>query len=89
MQQIQHWVKESFKQRPFSLVNVVDWTIPPARSVPLMKVYTPPMLLRINRMPCQDEEEIVDIVEEVVDIANIFNGEQFGRNGPIRIFFQG
>ena len=82
MQQIQHWVKESFKQCPFSLVDVVDWTNPPGRSVPLMKVYTPLTLLRKNRIACEDEEESLDI-------ANIFNGEQFGRNGPIRIFLQG
>ena len=80
-QQIRNWVKESFKQPPFNLVDVVDWTVPPRRSVPLVNVYTPPALSRLNLTTAERAED--------VDIEDIMKCEQSDMDGPIRILFYG
>ena len=80
-QQIQHWLKESYKQPPFSLVDVVDWTVPPSRSVSLVDVYTPPVLTRLNLKTPDGPQDI--------NLEDILKREQVNTDGPIRILFYG
>ena len=80
--QIQHWTKESLREKPFSTVKGKIWTETPS-SIPLDKIFTKLQWVKKNRETYGIEREKLD------DITQILSGGQLGTNGTVRILVEG
>ena len=80
---IQEWTKGSMRQKPFCLVDNIDWILSTAPEPPLKKVFTKLKWTRKHRNAYTVEKE------DLEDITQVINENELQETGPVRILVQG